>query len=191
MHTDKDGSWTAAGSHHVTRHRVHDAARWVFAALTHTLFVLRKATRLTAAPLMAAVAVVLGALLHAPVANADMLFGNYNLNIGGRYDFHTWIWTITPCPGECVGVFGIAQPIAKAYNYQADAPLVDGRYSLTVDVPDGLRCGNIYYGATIPTHDVYSWDAVSLVGLLTSSFTTGCDGAPGGTFTYPFNLSRM
>ena len=58
------------------------------------------------------------------------------------------------------------QPVAKAFNYVGDAQLVNGRYTLTVDVPDGLRCGNIYYGPTIPTHDVYTWDATTLAGSL-------------------------
>ena len=51
---------------------------------------------------------------------------------------------------------------------------------MTVDVPDGLRCGNVYYGPVIPTRDVYSWDAVTLRGTLQSSFATGCDNSPAG-----------
>lgn len=31
------------------------------------------------------------------LAQADTNFGNYNLNIPDRYDFHTWIWTTTIC----------------------------------------------------------------------------------------------
>ncbi|PRC54125.1 hypothetical protein C6A85_50340, partial [Mycobacterium sp. ITM-2017-0098] len=75
--------------------------------------------------------------------------------------------------------------------YVGDARVVDDRYTLSVDVPDGLRCGNVYYGLVIPTRDVYSWGAVSLQGTLTSSFAAGCDGAPGGAFTYPFSLVRL
>jgi hypothetical protein len=63
--------------------------------------------------------------------------------------------------------------------------------NLTVDVPDGLRCGDVYYGPVIPTHDVYSWDATTLAGYLDSSFAAGCNGAPPGTYTYPFTLSRI
>ena len=82
-------------------------------------------------------------------------------------------------------------PIAKAVSYEGDAPLVNGRYTLTVDDPYGLRCGDRYYGPTVPTHDIYSWDAVTLAGSLDSSFAAGCDGAPSGTYTYPIALSRM
>jgi hypothetical protein len=87
-------------------------------------------------------------------------------------------------------VFGIARPIAKAFNDAGDAQLVDGRYNLTVDDPYGLRCGNVYYGPTSITHDVYSWDATTMAGTLVSIFDAGCDGAP-GTLMYPISLSRL
>jgi hypothetical protein len=133
----------------------------------------------------------LGVLALAPVARADMALGNYDLQIVGRYDFHTWVWSVSPCSGGCVHVGAIATPVAKAFNYVGDAQLVNGRYTLTVDVPDGLRCDDIYYGPTIPTHDVYTWDATTLAGSLESSFEAGCDGAPAGTHTYPFTLTRL
>jgi len=142
------------------------------------------------------VALTVAAVALAPAARAESL-GNYKLNIEGRYDFHTWLWATSPCgtslksPEGCVHVIGIAQPVAKAFNYQGDAWLANGRYTLAVDVPDGLRCGDVYYGPVITTHDVYSWDATTLAGSLDSSFATGCDGAPAGTYTYPFTLVRM
>jgi hypothetical protein len=147
---------------------------------------------------------VLGAALTAatlalaPVAHADMPLGNYELQIGQRgSDFHTWVWWVTPCDAgpagftsACREVHGIPRPIAGATDYDGDAQLANGRYTLTLDLPDGLRC-NGYWGYTIPTHDVYSWDAVTLAGSVDSTSDTGCDGAPGGTNTYPFSLSRM
>lgn len=138
-----------------------------------------------------ALACTLAAVAVAPPAGASMILGNYDLNIVGRYDFHTWVWAVSACPGQCVHVNAIGRPVAKAFNYVGDAQLADGRYTLAVDVPDGLRCDNIYYGPTIPTHDVYTWDATTLAGSLESSFDAGCDGAPGGAHTYPFTLSRL
>ncbi|CAN5118864.1 hypothetical protein BH09ACT8_BH09ACT8_62450 [soil metagenome] len=139
----------------------------------------------------AALAAVTVAVAVAPTATA-MPYGNYNMIIPDRFDFHTWIWAISPCAnGTCVSVDARAQPVAKAYAYVGEAHLVDGRYTLVVDDPFGLRCDNIYYGPTIPTHDLYTWDATTLAGSMQSSFDTGCDGAPGGSFTYPFTLSRM
>jgi len=144
-------------------------------------------------------ALTVAAVALAPVARAETPLGNYELQIPDRYDFHTWVWAISACyptgslapvPG-CAHVSAIARPIAKAFEYEGDAQLANGRYTLTVDVPDGLRCGDIYYGPVIPTHDTYSWDATMLAGSLDSSFATGCDGAPAGIYTYSFTLSRM
>jgi hypothetical protein len=141
-------------------------------------------------------ALVSVATLVAPPAVAAPI-GNFNLIIPDRVDFHTWIWSLAACPNslvvpqpDCVWVSAVPQPVAKGFNYQNEARLVDGHYSLSVDDPFGLRCGNLYYAPTSPTHDVYTWDAATLAGTLTSSFDAGCDGAP-GTLTYPFSLVRM
>jgi hypothetical protein len=140
---------------------------------------------------MVSVVLAMAAMGLAPIAHAGMFLGNYSLDIQGRNDFHTWIWAITQCSPDCVLVTGVPQPIARGFNYQERAQLANGRYTLTIDDPWGLRCDNIYYGPTIPTHDVYSWDATTLVGSMDSTFDVGCDGAPGGTYTYPFTLVRM
>ena len=79
-------------------------------------------------------------------------------------------------------------PVAVLHGQAHQA---NGTWTLVVDVPDGLRCGNVYYGPIIPTHDVYTWDAVTLTGKLDSTFDVGCDNAPGGTFSYPFSLVRF
>ncbi|MGI9124175.1 MAG: hypothetical protein ACR2JM_05425 [Mycobacterium sp.] len=144
----------------------------------------------------AAAMVVPAAVALAPVAAAGMQIGHYNANIEGRYDFHTWIFTFSSCtpPDDidvCATVSANPMPIAKAFQWYAVAHQANGTYTMAVDTPDGLRCGNVYYGPVIPTHDVYTWDAVSLRGTLQSSFSVGCDNAPGGTFTYPFSLSRL
>lgn len=138
------------------------------------------------------VALTAAAIGAAPHAHADMLIGNYELQIPDRYDFHTWVWQVSPCPTKaCVQVDAIPRPNAKGEPYNGLAQLANGRYTLTVDDPFGLRCGGVYYGPVVATHDVYSWDAASLAGALESSFDTDCGGGPGGTNTYPFTLSRM
>ncbi|WP_156409061.1 hypothetical protein [Mycobacterium sp. Root265] len=139
-------------------------------------------------------ALAVATLVGPPASQAEAFFANYQLIIPERYDFHTWTWAITHCipaAENCATVNAIPMPVAKAFEYIGDARLADGRYTLTVDVPDGLRCGNLYYGPVVPTRDVYFWDAVTLQGILTSSFAEGCDGAPGGPFTYPFSLVRL
>lgn len=134
------------------------------------------------------------AVAASPPAHAAMPFGNFSMVIPQRHDFHTWAWAVASCvpaAADCVYINAIPMPIAKAFEYRGQAYLADGRYTLTVDIPDGLRCGNVYYGPVIPTRDVYSWDAVTLQGTVESSFAAGCGGAPAGTFSYPFSLVRM
>lgn len=144
------------------------------------------------------VALLTAALVGAPQASA-MSLGAYNLIIPERRDFHTWILSaISPCRNpdnskrtDCIDAMTMPQPIAKAVYTKAEAWLADGRYTMVIDDPFGLRCGDIYYGPTIPTHDVYTWDATTLTGQMVSSFNAGCDGAPGGQRIYPFTLVRM
>lgn len=136
------------------------------------------------------------ALVLAPPAHAGMHTGHYTAIIEGRYDFHTWIFSFSSCnPPEgvdqCALVSANPMPIAKAYQWYGRATQADGTYTLIVDVPDGLRCGDVYYGPVIPTRDVYRWDSTTLTGTLESTFDVGCDNAPGGTFTYPFSLVRF
>jgi len=145
---------------------------------------------------LCAVALAAAAVGFAPAAHAGMQIGHYSAYVEGRYDFHTWIFTFSSCNPpegieECANASANPMPIAKAYQWYAVARQAGGTYTMTVDVPDGLRCGNVYYGPVIPTRDVYSWDAVTLRGTLQSSFATGCDNSPGGTFTYPFSLVRF
>lgn len=150
---------------------------------------------------LAAAVVSAASIALAPPASATMWLGNYNVNIPDRRDFHTWIFSaLTPCYNadgstisldKCIHVMTVPQPVAKADSLAADAQLVNGQYTMTLNENFGLRCGDIYYGPTVPTRDVYTWDATTLAGQMTSTFETGCDGAPGGTLTYPFSLSRM
>ncbi|MBW0011601.1 hypothetical protein [Mycobacterium sp.] len=133
-------------------------------------------------------AVTMAALILPPAAHADMQVANYRLDTN-RDPGHSWIWAVRPCtsrePG-CVRIQAIPQPNGQAAPYAADAHLSDGRYTMIVDVPDGVRCVIQFF----PSHDVYSWDAVSLAGQVVSTFDTGCGGGPGGTTTYPFSLVR-
>lgn len=144
---------------------------------------------------MVGAALTPAALTLAPPAQAAPHIGNYNAYVDGRYDFHTWVFTFTSCspPDDvevCANVSANPMPIAKAFQWYARAFQADGVYTLAVDVPDGLRCGDVYYGPVMPTHDVYTWDAATLTGTLQSTFAAGCDGAP-GALTYPFRLVRL
>ena len=138
--------------------------------------------------LAVSLAVAMAALTLTPTAHADMQVGNYRLDTN-RDPGHSWIWAIRPCTSRergCLTIQGVPQPNGQAAPYKADAHLSNGRYTLAVDVPDGVRCVVQFF----PSHDVYSWDAVSLGGEVVSTYDTGCGGGPGGTNTYPFSLVR-
>jgi hypothetical protein len=81
-----------------------------------------------------------------------------------------------------------AIPRLKYYAYYGGRVyLVDGRYTLNVDVPDGLQCP----GYVMPTHETYSWDAVTLAGTIDSRFDVGCFNGPPGSQFWTFALQRL
>lgn len=133
-------------------------------------------------------ALTTAAVALAPSVQARMQIGNYEVQTP-RDPGHSWIWEIRQChaaaPPDCVHVSAVPRPNGQAAPYWGDAQLVDGRYTMTIDVPDGVRCV-VYFK---PSHDVYSWDPVTLTGSVVSSYEQGCAG-PGGTDTYPFTLVR-
>ena len=134
-------------------------------------------------------ALVTAALTITPTAHADMQIGNYRLDTT-RDPGHSWIFAIRPCTPQAPGcrtVQAVPQPNGQAAPWKADAHLSNGRYILPVDVPDGVRCVVQFF----PSHDVYSWDAVTLAGQVDSTFDTGCGGSPGGTNSWPFQLVRF
>lgn len=154
------------------------------------------------APVLGTVsALALVAVVSAPIADADMRIGNYEV-LTDRWNDHSWIWSVMHSCGapdcgtyfedpviapatETMNVRAIPRPL-KSQAFQQSAFFADGRYTLTVDVPDGVRC----IGYNLPSHDVYTWDAVSLVGSIESSYAAGCYGGPGGVETHSFALRR-
>jgi hypothetical protein len=129
------------------------------------------------------------ATLLAPPSSAGMRLGNYDL-LTNRYDRASWFWYIAQCIPEkspdCINV--AARPRLKFYAYyDGKARLVNGRYTLTVDVPDGLRC----FGQVLPTRETYSWDAVTLAGTIESYYNVGCNNGPPGMQFWTFALQRL
>ena len=126
-------------------------------------------------PLMAA------AVALAPVAHAGMPYGNYEVQTP-RDPGHSWLWDSPAVRARSPrGLHPRDQaqprPNGQATPWYAVAHLANGRYTMIVDVPDGVRC-TVYF---LPSHDTYTWDAVTLTGSVDSTFDAGCGGAPGGT----------
>ncbi len=107
--------------------------------------------------------------LAPPPASAELWPGNYNFIIPpDRRDFHTWRGGGRPLPPRRDRIFfadlrpRLGQPPCRSPRptpWYGIATLNNGQYTMTVDNPDGLRCGDIYYGPVIPTRDVFTWDA--------------------------------
>jgi hypothetical protein len=133
---------------------------------------------------------VAAAVTLAPVAHAGMQFANYEVQTP-RDPGHSWLWSVRPClpvhREDCVHVQAIPRPNGQATPWAADASLTNGRYTMIVDVPDGVRC-TVYF---LPSHDTYTWDAITLTGSVDSTFDAGCGNAPGGTASWPFSLVRF
>ena len=137
----------------------------------------------------AAAALMVSATTLAPAAPAAMRLGNYDL-LTNRYSLSSWVWFVSTCvpnSPDCVYVSGITRLNFYA-SYVSNAYLVDGRYSFTVDVPDGLRCVGAY---NLPTRDTYSWDEASLTGTIESVYDVGCFNGPPGTQFWTFALQRL
>ena len=132
---------------------------------------------------LAAVASVL-----APPAQAYTL-GNYDV-LTNRYTRASWFWAMYPCAvaaPDCLIISAV--PRLKFYDYYGgNAHLADGRWTLTVDVPDGLQCAP---GYAMPTRDTYSWDENSMAGTIDSVYDVGCWNGPPGTQFWTFALQRL
>ncbi len=136
------------------------------------------------------------ATVVAPRAEADMRYGNYEV-LSNRWTDASWVWAAYPCetpgtfdqmPAGCLLVSAIDRPhfFGRQY-YGGTAHLVDGKYSFSTDVSDGLRCPT----GLMPSHDTYTWDANSLSGVIESRFDVGCFSGPAGMNTWTFTLVRM
>jgi hypothetical protein len=138
---------------------------------------------------IAATALMAGASVLAPPAQAMMMPGNYDV-LTNRYTRASWFWFITPCQvatPDCLHIS--ATPRLKFYAYyEGDAHLSDGRYTLTVDVPDGLQCSP---GYAMPTHETWTWDERSLAGTIESNYDVGCFNGPPGSQFWTFALQRL
>ena len=128
------------------------------------------------------------AVLIAPPASA-MRLGNYDL-LTNRYDRASWLWYMSFCVPEknpdCIMVS--ARPRLKFYEYYGNKAFrKDGRWTMVVDVPDGLRCP----GYNLPTRETYVWDDVTLAGTIDSRYDVGCFNGPPGSQFWTFALQRL
>jgi hypothetical protein len=139
--------------------------------------------------IIVAAAVSAVASLLAPPAQAMMQPGNYDV-LTNRYERASWVWFLAPCQPpdlNCLDVSAIPRLKFYAY-YDGNAQLANGRYTLNVDVPDGLQC---LPGYAMPTHETWTWDEVTLAGTIESRYDVGCFNGPAGSQFWTFALQRL
>lgn len=129
------------------------------------------------------------ATVVAPPAKAFWQLGNYDL-LTNRYDRASWYWFVARCnpvaATDCRYISAVPRLKFYAY-YTGNAYLVNGQWTLKVDVPDGLRCP----GYNMPTHETYVWDDNTLVGTINSAYDVGCFNGPPGNQFWTFKLQRL
>jgi hypothetical protein len=137
---------------------------------------------------IATTVLVAAASVLSPPANAYTL-GNYDV-LTNRYERASWVWTLYPCQvasPDCLYIS--AAPRLKFYAYyDGTAHMVDGRWTMNIEVPDGLQC---LPGYAMPTHDVYSWDERTMAGTIESNYDVGCFNGPPGSQFWTFALQRL
>ena len=138
---------------------------------------------------IATAALSVAASMFAPPAHAVMQLGNYDV-LTNRYTRASWFWATYPCrpaTPDCRKIS--AAPRLKFYAYyDGFAHLADGRWTLTVDVSDGLQCSP---GYAIPTHETWTWDDSTLAGTIESNYDAGCWNGPPGSQFWTFALQRL
>lgn len=128
---------------------------------------------LTATLIFAATAVG----LPSPACTDEPFNGTYSLdNSGEPGALTTWIATSTCGPTDCIA------HVASSRGWGGDAQLVDGRWTMTVDRPDGTFCLDGQLSGAIQT---WSGDPVTLTGEVSgipNGQGAGCE-APADSFT--------
>jgi hypothetical protein len=128
---------------------------------------------LTATIIFAATAVG----LPSPACTDVPFNGTYSLDNSGEPGAPTtWIATSTCGPTDCIA------HVASSRGWGGDAQLVDGRWTMTVDRPDGTFCLDGQLSGAI---QAWSWDPVTLTGEvrgIPNGQGAGCE-APADSFT--------
>ena len=128
----------------------------------------------------AAVVAGLSVVLAGPALADDGFNGVY------RYDPEQGDPALVTVSSNCATEGCVAHIAGERGNVQGDATFTGGRWILSVRNPVGDICeGNRY-----PADQVYTWDAVTLQGTLSSAYGPSCDGTS-GVATTGFTLTKV
>jgi len=133
--------------------------------------------------LTAAAIVAGGAVCFASPVRADDFSGAYlRTGLGTQST-----WFVTPCGPGCAHV-------ADSSGWSADAHMVNGQWTFSIDRPDATRCRNGSWapGTSLysPGTSLYSVDAGKLAGTVVTSNPVPCELAAGYSTPIYFTLTK-
>jgi hypothetical protein len=118
-----------------------------------------------------------GAVCLASPARADNFSGTYILTGPGTES----TWFVTPCGPGCTHV-------ADSSGWSADAHIINGRWTFSVDRPDATKCLNDGWAPGIAN---YSVDAARLDGWVVTTKTAPCALQAGYATPLYFTLTKV
>lgn len=125
-------------------------------------------------------AVFAGLVLAGPAAADDGFNGVY------RYEPQLGDPALVTVSSNCSNEGCVAHVAGERGNVAGDATMTNGQWILSVQNPVGDICdGNRY-----PADQVYTWDAVTLQGTLSSAYGPSCDGTS-GVATTGFTFAKV
>ncbi|MFV9634539.1 hypothetical protein [Mycobacterium neumannii] len=101
-------------------------------------------------------------------------------------------WVITPCGPGCADVAVTPVTDPRVVPYGGRALLNNGRWDMTVQYAQAVRCKPPHDYATVPGTVVFSWEAATLNGTAVNTQTAAACGDPAGaTYQSGFSLAKV
>lgn len=116
------------------------------------------------------------AILLAAPAHADSFTGTYLHTAPGTKS----TWVVTSCGAGCTHV-------DDSDGWSADAHLVNGQWTFSIDRPDATKCRN---GSRAPGTALYSVNPAKLVGTVVTTNPAPCELAAGYSTPIYFILTK-
>lgn len=147
-------------------------------------------TRALPAAIILAAGVAIGS---AGTASADGPLQPSPGELSGTYSYESDTgrvntWLITPCGPGCADVAVTPVTDPRVVPYSGRALLNNGRWDMTVQYPEAVRCKPPNDYVTVPGTVVFSFEAATLTGTAVNTQTAPACGDPAGA-AYQSNFS--
>ncbi|WP_319453529.1 MULTISPECIES: hypothetical protein [unclassified Mycobacterium] len=124
-----------------------------------------------------------------PQASAGDLSGTYTYqSSNGRVN----TWEITPCGPGCADVAVTPVTDSRITPHGGRASLDNGRWSMSVQSAQAVRCKPPNDDVTVPGTAAFSFDAATLSGTaVNTQAVAGCGDPAGATYQATFTLTKV